>query len=162
MLKIAARHSDKKLSPSEDWEATCVREERIEGAWWREYAEDKKHALQWEGKMLSETLNEWLVLGDVRPTVRMKTPSNIALSLELAGAASNKSDVLGLFGGLAVQLTFAASQTDGFAVCSTCAGPYFPKRRPSPTRNNYCPICRKNGSRNRAVMNNWRRKTARK
>lgn len=42
---------------------------------------------------------------------------------------------------LAVELMISVAGKDGFAVCSACGRSYIPKRRPDPTRNNYCQKC---------------------
>jgi hypothetical protein len=47
----------------------------------------------------------------------------------------------GLGSALALQIMTLACQSRGIAICSGCAGPFTPKRRPSPTRESYCPKC---------------------
>lgn len=47
----------------------------------------------------------------------------------------------GLPSALALQLMTLAAQSKGIAICSSCALPFQPKRRPSPTRESYCPKC---------------------
>jgi hypothetical protein len=47
----------------------------------------------------------------------------------------------GLGSALALQLMTLACQSRGIAICSGCAQPFSPKRRPSPTRESYCPKC---------------------
>ncbi len=47
----------------------------------------------------------------------------------------------GLGSALALQLMTLACQSKGIAICSSCARPFPPKRRPSPPRESYCPKC---------------------
>ena len=47
----------------------------------------------------------------------------------------------GLGNALALQIMTLACQSRGIAICSGCAQPFSPKRRPSPTRESYCPKC---------------------
>jgi hypothetical protein len=47
----------------------------------------------------------------------------------------------GLGSALALQLMTLACQSKGIAICSSCARPFPPKRRPTPTRESYCPKC---------------------
>lgn len=47
----------------------------------------------------------------------------------------------GLGSALALQLMTLACQSKGIAICSSCARPFPPKRRPIPTRESYCPKC---------------------
>jgi len=47
----------------------------------------------------------------------------------------------GLGNALALQIMTLACQSKGIAICSSCARPFTPKRRPSPTRESYCPKC---------------------
>ena len=46
-----------------------------------------------------------------------------------------------LFGALGVQLLFAASASEGLAICSSCKKPYVPKRRVRTNQRNYCEDC---------------------
>ena len=49
-----------------------------------------------------------------------------------------------LLAALVLQLVFAASRVDGFAICSACGRPYTPSRKPQAGRKNYCrdPECK--------------------
>ena len=47
----------------------------------------------------------------------------------------------GLGSALALQIMTLACQSRGIAICSGCAQPFPPKRRPSLTRESYCPKC---------------------
>ena len=83
---------------------------------------------------LMEVVQEWLVLGDVRPRPEWGAAD---ATISLSGT--------GLFGALAVQLAFAVCQADGFASCSACGTPFVPQRRPAPGRRTYCEDCRAEG-----------------
>ena len=43
---------------------------------------------------------------------------------------------------LVLQLMLAVADKDGYAVCSGCRKTYIPEKQPSPTRRNYCEVCR--------------------
>jgi hypothetical protein len=47
----------------------------------------------------------------------------------------------GLGSALAMQLMMLAGQSKGIAICSSCARPFSPKRRPSADRESYCSNC---------------------
>lgn len=46
-----------------------------------------------------------------------------------------------MFSALAMQLALAVSRSDGLAICSNCARPFIPSRRPKPSQRRYCAIC---------------------
>lgn len=47
----------------------------------------------------------------------------------------------GLWGAIALDCALAIARSEGLAICSSCALPYAPTRRPNPKRNRYCPRC---------------------
>jgi hypothetical protein len=79
--------------------------------------------------LLADLINEWLLLGDVRPRLLWEEAAGITFD----------SDT---FGALAIQLMQAASRTNGLAICSSCGMPYMRTGRKAPAgRRNYCPNC---------------------
>ncbi|MEX0754702.1 MAG: hypothetical protein WD556_06225 [Actinomycetota bacterium] len=77
-------------------------------------------------------LDDLLRLADLRLAFQW-TENVPKLTLSSAG---------GLFVALVIQLVLAATGGVGFAICSGCARPYAPIRRPANGRRNYCVDCR--------------------
>ena len=75
----------------------------------------------------------WLSAFRVRPVI-LYDPRTKRFRARLRGRP-------GLGSTLALQLLTVACQSNGIAICSSCAQPFPPKRRPSPTRESYCPKC---------------------
>lgn len=96
-------------------------------------------------RTLAGQVNFYLQIGQVRPWAATDPPY-----IRIGGHD--------LFGALAVQLLLATSRSSGWAVCSVCAGPYAPTRRPAAGRLNYCPRCRETGAANRLAARNYRAK----
>jgi hypothetical protein len=79
--------------------------------------------------LLADLINEWLLLGDVRPRLLWEEGAGITFDA-------------GTFGAMAVQLMQAVSRTNGLAICSSCGLPYMRTGRKAPQgRRNYCPDC---------------------
>jgi hypothetical protein len=149
ILRIAQSLRQLKVGPPEDWASLYAEYSNLPKRgvpWWKQtVGADQEH--------LADILNrDWLEVGDVRPRLNWSSLPGSKVSVELGGQ--------GLFGGLATQLLFAVGQADGFAVCTICGQPYAPTRRPSPTRNNYCPTCRASGADVRFAVTEHRRKKA--
>lgn len=81
---------------------------------------------------ISERLSNWMVIGQVRPVFRWNAERK---DWEISIAAQS---VPHLFGLLAVSLTLAVSDKDGFAICLICKRWYMPSRRPAASRKSYC------------------------
>jgi len=75
----------------------------------------------------------WLRAFRVRPVI-LYDPRTKRFHARLRGRP-------GLGSALALQLMTLACQSKGIAICSSCARPFPPKRRPTPTRESYCPKC---------------------
>lgn len=85
----------------------------------------------WRRVVLMESINEWLHIGDVRPSV-------VWFEHEPSFRFFESTP----FGTLGVQLLLAATRRQGLAVCSECATPYFRKKRaPKKGFRNYCDEC---------------------
>jgi hypothetical protein len=106
--------------------------------------------VSFDRRVLTSLLNEWTLVGGVRQTLQWDHPMP---DVTLWGD--------GLFGALAVQLQFAVSRTQGFAVCSVCGRPYVPTRRPRGDERRYCKRCVDDGARERAASRSWREKNRR-
>ena len=125
MLKLAARFHDGERGQEHDWKAAQP-DDWIDGdnvPIWGWTLQEQKNAF-------ARQTAEWLRLGNVHPVVGWGTSG---MSVSLGGG--------GLFGALAVQLLLAVARTDGLAICSACARPYIPARRPARGRRNYCGSC---------------------
>ena len=96
--------------------------------------------------VLTEFVNEWLALGDVRPAFHWD--QNGAAGMTFGG---------GLFGTLAVQLMGIVGRSEGLALCSACGSPYLPNRQPRAGENNYCPEC-KTKAKNREGQKRYRQR----
>ena len=84
---------------------------------------------------LSVLVNEWLVLGDVRPMMPLwiSGPPRIELGQVTIGG----------FGRIGVQLLQAVTQSRALHVCSGCSDFCLRRgRRARTDQNNYCPTCK--------------------
>src|ERR1039457_5587008 len=88
-------------------------------------------------KELAWEVDHWIALSQVRPRISWnETVADWRCSLDALCTGPN------LFGVLAVYLIGAiAAPGRGIAICSSCAQPYIPARRPDPNRNNSCRHC---------------------
>lgn len=120
------------------WKRALWWTSRDEIPWWRKGRRSDK-------RVLLLTLEYWLGATGVRPM--LYRPAE-ALRIRLGGG--------GVMGALSLQTTLAAARSDGIAFCSECQMPYAPKRRPNPSRRNYCPTCRDEGVPNRDAQRAWR------
>lgn len=78
---------------------------------------------------LAERISTWMQFGNVRPELFwQKSVPVFRLSART-------------FGILGVQLLFAATRSQGIAICSGCGMPYTPKRKPRKDRRNFCLNC---------------------
>jgi hypothetical protein len=122
LLNIAARLHQGDPGRPEDWEAI--------GDWWQYQSfYELRPEEQWG--ILAERVDDWLALGDVRPTINWSN-GRLALTLSHHGM---------LFGALAAQLLLTIGRTSGLAICSECGSPYPPLRRPTRGQRNFCPEC---------------------
>jgi len=106
-----------------------------------------------QAAILASVLSDWLAMARARPRLSSRDPRHPRFKVLF--------ECESLFGGLAVQLMYAVAQADGFAVCTICGQPYYPKRRPAAGRNNYCSNCVESGTAaGFAVLDSRRRKSA--
>jgi hypothetical protein len=112
-------------------------------ATWRILQKDQPSDLAAAHGVLAAQVNLHIQLGQVRPWASTTPPF-----IRIGGHD--------LFGALAVQLLLATSRSSGWAVCSACARPYAPTRRPPAGKLNYCPSCRETGAANRIAARNYR------
>lgn len=79
---------------------------------------------------LMSVVNQWCTWADVHPQLIPGTDGPKIVNVGV-----------GLFGALASQLMGRVTASGSMAICSHCATPYTPKRRPRPDKDNYCPTC---------------------
>jgi DNA-directed RNA polymerase subunit RPC12/RpoP len=128
LLNVAARLHDEKLGEAADWRVVYEQSGQV-APWW-----NRSHgSLGVERLALADCVNEWLLIGNVRPALTWSPGEGCSSKVGLAGS--------GLFGVLAIRILMAVSRTAGLALCSWCGEPYAPKRRPRADRRNYCPKC---------------------
>lgn len=144
LISIAARLHGRQLGAAADWALVYERTGR-EGPPGQGILEAERFAL-------TLVVNEWLVLGSVRPQFHWDSGRTTMPAITLGGG--------GLFGALAVQLMLAVSMTDGLALCSACGAPFVPTRRPRPDERHYCPTCREAGRPQRDAARDHRRRNA--
>lgn len=128
ILRIADRLKEGRVGLPADW--ACI---AGDASW------SRRQSVDGDRLALERLVNEWLVLGNVRPSMRWQSRS---VDVRLAGP--------NLFSVIALQLAFAVAGAEGLVVCSGCGAAYAPttanrKRRPKAGQNNYCPRCRKSG-----------------
>jgi hypothetical protein len=114
IINLAAKTHLGELVDPEDWKSPFFKERTISG----------------QRLALTRAVNYWLQSGEVRPYLEWRGEV-IRITL----------DGFGLWGAIATQLAFAASRTNGLAICSSCGKPYIPNRRRAIARRNYCSQC---------------------
>jgi len=97
---------------------------------------------------LSSVANDWIQLGGVLPTVRMR-PDRSEVML---------ASTSGLFGALVTQLAAALTRSEGLGVCVSCNRVYSPSRKPQAGRRSFCPECRDAGAPARFAMRDYNAK----
>jgi len=129
ILAILARLSAGEPGLDEDWQRVFAGS-RLVAPWWREGTAESADGDRWR---VRSVINDWTVLGNVRPWLVDYGPH-----LVIGGG--------GLFGALAVQLVLLASGSDSVCRCSACGSPFVPTgRRPAAGRRRYCADCRERG-----------------
>jgi hypothetical protein len=131
MLNLAAALHGGALGRQEDWADAFESVPRDEDVHPPDPAAMTRGPLTLIGlrHLLADLVNEWLLLGDVRPRLLWEEGVGITFDADT-------------FGALAVQLTQAVSRTNGLAICSSCGLPYMRTGRKAPAgRRNYCPDC---------------------
>jgi hypothetical protein len=85
---------------------------------------------QWRW-LISDTVNQWLGWGNVRPAFSLTDHGPIV-----------KWSAGSMFGAMAAQLMTAITRHRGLAICSGCGCGYTPSRLPRPSGRHYCRGCR--------------------
>jgi predicted RNA-binding Zn-ribbon protein involved in translation (DUF1610 family) len=115
-------------------------------------------------EMLGVYVNGWIRMSGMVPWLDWDGKLKVwRIDLVPSGYAFSSGLTLGLLGALALRLMLVVANSEGFALCASCHQSYFPKRRPDPTRRNYCPQCGKQAAWRdaaRAVRERRRRKAA--
>lgn len=97
-------------------------------------------------ELLAQEIETWLAVGKTVPRCSWKPPRKGRDDGTRFRMTLGSRSWPNLFPVLALKLMLAVSTEGGFAFCSTCPRSYVPERRPSGTRNNYCPACREDGT----------------
>ncbi|MDA1315121.1 MAG: hypothetical protein O2968_17455 [Acidobacteria bacterium] len=116
-----------------DWQRVYSRSGSTHPApWWR-----RDDGVDFERVKIADVVNEWLILGDVRPVLHWEDwqskPSQV------------KMHQPGLYPAIAYQLTLSVSTRRVVAICSGCGFGYFPAKAPSPGQRKFCDDCRDRG-----------------
>jgi len=91
---------------------------------------EREHPLLASAHLLSDFVNEWLAMGDVRPHLEW-----VIRDAQIEFETST-------FGAIGVQLMQAVTRAHGLTLCSSCGRPYLRQGRKAPAgRRNYCPDC---------------------
>lgn len=146
ILDVAAKlHIDQRPTDQE-WDATRGIDVRDPNAWYNE-------VVGGTAGTLASTIQDWLIVGNVRPTVSFKAAAgwSIALGGHLGGASRGAYGqptfgTWGLFPAIALQLAFSVARAEGLSICSACGHAYTRRRRPKTGQRNYCPTCKENGA----------------
>lgn len=133
LMTIGSHLNRRKLPRYGDWEVIkgfCESPWETESRPYMKSLASARKELAWE-------VDHWIALSQVRPRISWnETVADWRCSLDALCTGPN------LFGVLAVYLIGAiAAPGRGIAICSSCAQPYIPERRPDPNRNNYCRHC---------------------
>ena len=133
LLNVAASLHEGQPGPVDKWSIVFEGVAR-RAPWW-------KQSTTTDRLVLAHVLNEWMVLANVRPLITWSIgrPPEVILT-------SGSGDDATLFGALACQLVFAATRSEGMAVCSSCGEMYAPIRRPRADQRRYCASCRRRGA----------------
>lgn len=130
ILAIAARLHQRRVGSPADWQAVYSESGR-QAPWWQQ-------GMEVERLILARVLNQWLTIAAVAPCIQWDSAGP---KVRLASGSGNAT----LFSVVATQLVFAVSRVDGVEMCSGCAAPFIPSRRPRPKQRRYCPPCRAAG-----------------
>jgi len=130
ILNIAGRLNQDELGHESDWDVVhkhMIRRDRI------------GHSVKQQRLDVAAFVNEWLLLGSVRPALHWDWDvNNCTIRFEVGFGDFSGST---LFGALASQLMLAVSNTR-LAFCKACQRYYAPpNRRAKRGQNNYCPDC---------------------
>lgn len=156
LLNIAARLHEGEPGRVEDWQRVYERQPRVDPKRWKRHVAGRAASSQraryaavvvrGERQQLARVLNEWALLGNVRPRFSW---SSGGPSIEL------RADLFGL---IALQLLQAVAKTVGLAVCSGCGEGYGLTQRPREGERRYCGGCRERGVPMRDAVADYRRR----
>lgn len=156
LLNIAANLQEEKLGKDNDWQdlhsigflGWSHAEKRKEKGY-------QKNLLQFEKILVTDGVNQWLALGNLRPEIEWQ---NNAIIINFKSASPYGS----LFAYLALQLLLAVGQQDGLAICSACGMAYIPKRKPASNKRRFCFQCNDSGKPQALASGDYRARKARK
>jgi hypothetical protein len=144
MMLHVFEHADRQeleiIFPDADWPRDFWEGLSTKKLWeGKTYWESEDFSVEWG--LLMEVLNYYIDLSGLRFRFRFDPSSNLSTIVPRISLGCPYRGRL--FGVLATQLMFAASTTEGAAVCSACGLPFFPKRRPKAGQRRFCdrPLC---------------------
>jgi hypothetical protein len=141
ILSVAEALHHRRVPPRAAWK------ELMESGWIRDadpYLHGETSAPpRAEFKHLQELVGVYLDMADVSPLISYDPPQWAMFSRTLLG-------------NLLVELAFATMNVDGLAICSGCAVPFVPSRRPSTGRRIFCKRCRANRVPQKLAMRDYR------
>jgi len=139
LLRVAAALHDDRPGAKEDWE--IIFEDLLPAEWLRPTFGNLTESVPMGHLYLGGIINEWLVLGGVRPHFVWGMKRGDAPRFEFGNPY-----LVSNFWALALQLAVALSRSGGIAICDGCRRPYTTeKRKPQAKRSHYCPECRDGG-----------------
>jgi len=156
ILNITAKLQQGNIGENEDWEYL----HSIGSIGWSHVEKKKeknyrKNLLQVERELIANAVNYWLTLGNLRPEIRWEN-NNIIISFKSVSSYGT------LFAYLALQLMLAVGKQDGLAICSACAIPYIPKRKPVSNKRRFCSQCNEIGKSRALASSDYRKRKVNK
>ena len=149
ILKIIGTLRDGCLPDKDDWQVVYSHSGAPRQApWWK-----RRDGVEFERQKIAEIVNEWLILGDVRPVLHWETWQS--------KPAVVKMNQPGLFPAIAYQLALALSTRRAVSICSGCGFGYFPKKASSPGRRSFCEDCCDMGVHQKLALKDLRARKAR-
>ena len=134
LLNIAANLQEGKIGEDKDWHNLhkfgYLGWSHVESRKEKGY---QRNLIQFEKKLIAGGVNHWLAIGNLRPEITWG--DDIVIVFKSASPYGS------LFAFLAFQMMLAVGKQDGLAICSSCAAPYIPKRKPVDNRRRFCSEC---------------------
>ena len=132
-----------------DWMAVYARDPFIHDAkrpipWWPTNRRDRRGDNRSDKILASSKVNEWMVLGNIRPMLDWFRGGAARIIFTAADASGNPHTTL--FGALALQVLLVVSSAKGLTICSSCQTPFVPSRRPRHGERSYCEDCRESAA----------------
>jgi hypothetical protein len=135
LSRIGAELSFDKTGNPEDWQVLDVERADLGDVTQSKRAAKADAAAIEEARYLVMTQIRRLVTkARLQPRLYWNPESNGQWQIDL-DACGGRSNLLAV---LTIQLMIRIADREGFAICSICHRSYVPKRRPTPSKRNYC------------------------